>query len=300
MTRLSCFAVFCAVASIASCAGSNDGAPAASAAPTVTFTTQPYTLKPGDEKYYCYTMDLPEDRETVVRKITPTYGKATHHFGLYYTLAPEPKGFSECPLLIKETWIPLYGGGVDSGNLELPQGAGFRLAKGQQLLIQLHLLNAGTSDVTDTGTMTLETLDPTTKITPAGMFGFDNRDLALPAKSAAVEAEMSCPAPFDMDVFGVFGHMHTLGKHIEVSRGATPGAEVLYSTPWIFDQQPTTPVALKIKKGDQLHIKCRWDNTLDKVVTYGESTGDEMCSFVFYYTPYARLDGCLKTPPKAQ
>jgi hypothetical protein len=111
-----------------------------------------------------------------------------------------------------------------------------------------------------------------------------------------VEQTMSCEAPFDLNVFGVFGHMHKQGKHIEVSRGATPGAEVLYSTPWIFDQQPTVLKSFTVKKGEKIHIRCTWDNTTDNLIKYGESTNDEMCSFVWYYTPYEHLDGCLKTP----
>lgn len=293
MKLASMFALSLAV--IAACGGSKDE-PTATASNELTFKTLPYTLKPGDEKYFCYTMDLPADRETVITELSPTYGKATHHFGMYYTIAAEPNGFSECPLLVKETWIPLYGGGVDSGPLKLPQGAGFRLGKGQQILIQLHLLNAGKTDVTDTGAMTMKLVDPATKVTPAGMFGFDNRDLAIPAKTMDVERVMTCTLPFDMNVFGVFGHMHTKGKHIEVSRGATPGAEILYATPWVFDQQPTVLKSFQAKKGDTVHIRCKWDNPSELPVKYGESTNDEMCSFVFYYAPYEKLEGCLKMP----
>ncbi|MGZ3422515.1 MAG: monooxygenase [Polyangiales bacterium] len=287
-------ALFAAALAIAACSSKDSG----TAAPTtaeVKFTTLPYTLKPGDEKYFCYTMNL--DADAIVTELTPTYGKATHHFGLYYTIADEPAGFSECPLLIKTTWVPLYGGGKDSGTLKLPDNAGFKLKKGQQLLIQLHLLNATKEDVTDTGAMTMKTTaDPNAPFTKAGMFGFDNRDLTVPAKSTGVEQSMDCTAPFDMDVFAVFGHMHTLGKHIEVSRGPTAGAEVLYSSAWNFDQQPTTPLSFHVKKGDSVHLRCQWDNPTDTLVKYGESTHDEMCSFVWYYTPYEQLDGCLKTP----
>ncbi len=285
------------LAMVCGACGSSESAPAASTSSEVKFTTLPYTLDPGSEKYFCYTMTLPNDRETLVTELTPTYGKATHHFGMYYTIAPEPDGFSECPLLVKETWVPLYGGGVDSGSLKLPAGAGFRLGKGQQILIQLHLLNPGSSKITDTGAMTMKTVDPATKLTPAGMFGFDNRDLSIPAKTDDVEEVMTCTLPFDMDVFGVFGHMHTQGKSIEVSRGATPGAEVLYSTAWSFDQQPTVPKSFKGRKGDTIHIRCKWDNTTDVSIKYGESTIDEMCAFVWYYTPYEKLDGCVKMPP---
>lgn len=285
-----------ALSLIVSACGSSKEDRATTGASELKFRTSSYTLKPGEEKYYCYTMNLPSDRETLVTELTPTYGKATHHFGMYSTIAAEPEGFSECPVLVRETWIPLYGGGVDSGPLKLPAGAGFRLGKGQQILIQLHLLNASKAEVTDTATMTMKTADPAVKVTTAGMFGFDNRDLNIPAKTMDVEQVMSCDVPFDMNVFGVFGHMHKQGKSIELSRGATPGAEILYSTAWNFDQQPTVLKSISIKKGDKVHIRCKWDNATDSPIKYGESTLDEMCSFVWYYTPYEHLDGCLKNP----
>jgi hypothetical protein len=30
------------------------------------------------------------------------------------------------------------------------------------------------------------------------------------------------------------------------------------------------------------------------MVTYGESSFNEMCAFVLYYSPYQHLDGCQK------
>jgi hypothetical protein len=102
-----------------------------------------------------------------------------------------------------------------------------------------------------------------------------------------------------MDVFAVFGHMHTHGKHIEASRGAKPGDEILYEADWLFDDQPTIPANFHVKSTDDIHIRCWYDNATANMLTYGENTSDEMCSFVFYYTPYEALDGCVVTPEPA-
>lgn len=258
--------------------------------------TTTYTLQPGEEKYFCYTMNLPADKETVVTEFAPEYGKAVHHFAYYYTIAPEPDGFSECPVLIKTTWIPLFEGGKDSGKLALPAGAGVRL-KGSQLLIQLHLVNTTKAAITEKSAMVMTVVDPKTKTTNAGLFGFDNRVIDIPPKTTGYQREMSCKVDKDMDVFAIMGHLHTRGTWIEVSRGLKPGDEVLYQTTWNFDIQPTTPIKLSIKKGDSIHLRCKWDNSTDKQITYGESTFDEMCAFVWYYTPYEGIDGCINLPP---
>jgi hypothetical protein len=287
---------------LVACGGSGDPIPPVEDAGTkpneVRFDTSTYTLKPGEERrYMCYTTRLPGDAATLVKQVAPIYGKATHHLGIYYTIAAEPDGEFECPELVRETWIPLYGGGVESGTLKAPDGAAFHLLPKQQILVQLHLLNAGAETIEDKATIVLETSTDTT-LKKAGMFGFDDRDLNIPAHSKGVAQGMSCPnVGVDMDVFAVFGHMHQHGKTIQVTRGAAPGAEVLYQDGWNFDNQPTVPKSFHVSAKDTINIGCTYDNDGDADLHYGESTANEMCSFAFYYTPYEALDGCLKAPP---
>src|SRR5580692_7269970 len=83
-----------------------------------TITSSSYTLQPDDEKFYCYAQTLTED--IVVNGFAPTYGKAIHHVFLAQTLAPEPNGFSECNVLFKTTWVPIFLGGVDTNGFDLP------------------------------------------------------------------------------------------------------------------------------------------------------------------------------------
>lgn len=282
------------LAVLSSCASKDD----ATTVPTnngFQFDTLSYTLQPGEEKYFCYTMTLPTDKDSVITEFAPQYGKAVHHFAFYYTLVQEKDGFSECPVLFKDTWVPLFEGGKDSGKLALPAGSAVRL-KGQQLLIQLHLVNATKAPITEKSGIFLKTVDPATKTTSAGLFGFDNRVIEIPPKSMGTEVSMTCAMDKDMDVFAIMGHMHTRGHNIQVSRGAKPGDEILYETKWNFDVQPTTPINFKVKKGDNVHLKCSWNNESDKTLKYGESTFDEMCAFVWYYTPYDKIDGCVKSP----
>jgi hypothetical protein len=254
----------------------------------IRFDTLEYTLAAGEEKYFCYTMKLPSDRETVVTAFTPHYGKLVHHFVLSYTLTPEPAGFSECPVRFKDSWVPLYEAGRESGKLTVPSGTAFRFS-GQQLVMQLHLVNPGRAAVTEKSGVTMETIDPTQKTVSAGIFGFDNRAIAIAPRSDA-HAEMSCTMTRDMDVFAVLGHMHERGTSIELKRGT----DVLFTTPWSFDVQPTTPLRFHVSKGDVMSLRCAWNNSTDNAIAYGERAADEMCSLIWYYTPYEKLDGCAK------
>lgn len=259
----------------------------------VTLESTPYTLQPGEEKYFCYTMRLPADRDVAITKLTPKYGVGTHHILAVQTIATEPEGFSECNVLIRTTWVPLYTGGLNSGALALPENIGFRpLERGQQILMQLHLQNATDAPITDVTSLRLDFVDQTPEIQPASIYGLDNRKINVPAHSMATSA-MSCNASKDLDVFAVLGHMHKQGVHLDVSRGATAGAEMLYEEAWKFEEQPVTLKSFHVNKGDNLHLRCTHKNDGNAPLLYGESSDTEMCSFVMYYAPATGLDGCI-------
>ncbi len=265
--------------------------------PHIDVTSQTYTLQPGEEKYYCYAMNLPADKKIVVTKLVPTYGVGTHHILFSQTLAPEPDGFSECNVLAKTTWLPMYAGGKNSGPLTAPEGAAFYVqAPGQQVVMQLHLQNASGSPISDTTTMRIEYADPSAQqFTPAGLFGYDDHVLTIPPHTQAAVNTMSCTMDKDLDVFAMLGHMHKHGKHLTLSRGANAGDEVLFDTDWSFDVQPVTPFVATVHKGDVIHLTCTHENETDVAIPYGESSDQEMCATVLYYTPYQGLDGCMKT-----
>ena len=274
------------------CGGSPKADPAPEA-PALTLDGD-YTLQPGQENYLCYTMNLPSD-DIVLTKIVPTYGIGTHHILLAQTIAPEPKGKSECKVLFKTTWVPLYAGGKDSGQLALPSDSGFKpVVKGQQILLQLHLQNTTSAPITARTSMHIEYAPAATVTKRAGIWGMDDRAIALAPHSASTKMSMSCMADKEMSVFGVLGHMHKFGKRLTLSRGKTLGAEVLYDEPWQFDLQPIVPKVFTVAKGDQMFLECEHANNGDKTIGYGESSDNEMCSAVLYYTPYDSLDGCIK------
>jgi hypothetical protein len=155
------------------------------------------------------------------------------------------------------------------------------------------LQNAGDTVITDTTSMRIEFVDATPDIQPATIFGMDNRKIEIPANSSATTTQMTCKMSKDLEVFAVLGHMHKYGVHLDLSRGAAAGDEILYEEEWKFEQQPVTPKQLHVKKDDTLHLRCTHKNTTTTPVVYGESSDTEMCAFVMYYAPATALDGCI-------
>jgi hypothetical protein len=272
---------------LAACASTPD-------TPHLDFASDTYTLQPGEEKYFCYTTNLPADRDVVITKLTPTYGDGTHHILVSQAAVAEPT-FSECPVLSKTTWVPVYGGGKDSGPLELPANTGFKpLARGQQIVMQLHLQNATDAPISSHTAMRIDIADATPDIIQAGFVAFDNRKLVIPPHADTAMNEMSCLIKQDLNVFAVLGHMHKHGTHLDVSRGATAGAEMLYQEDWNFDQQPVTPVSIHLQPNDNLFLRCSYRNDGDTPLSYGESSDTEMCVLLMYYAPATTARGCVQ------
>jgi Copper type II ascorbate-dependent monooxygenase, C-terminal domain len=279
--------------SVAGCGGGDE---ATSEDPNViTFQSGTYHLEPGQERYVCFTTHLPADRDLAIAKVTPDYGNGVHHIFYAWTIKPEADGEFDCPVLFEPTWIPIYLGGVGSDPLTMPAGSGLSVPKGNQLLLQLHLQNTSAKPIDDHVTMKMRVIDKSPDVVQAGIFGLDNRVIEVPANSTDVKSTMDCQPNLDMNVFAVLGHMHKLGKHIQLSRKQASGDEVLYGADWNFDEQPVTPASFTLGTNDTLNLECTHENPTPTAVGYGESSDTEMCAAILYYTTYKALDGCVNT-----
>lgn len=283
---------------VAACGGGG-GSAGALPPPANGFQIKPAAvmLAAGEEKYVCFSVTLKEGADVAVTEFQSSATEVVHHFEVFQTLAPEPDGFSDCSqTLIKVSWLPMFGGGAGAGGLKLPDGAGFKIPKDAQLLLQLHLLNATTSPVSTTVAVNLSYAAHPTAVTPAGIFAMGTMNLTLPPSTAGIQAGSHCSLGKQLDVFAVQPHMHRLGTRITLEHGADQSsASVVYKRdPWVFGVQPIDAFATTINKGDYLAATCTFDNPTAAPVSYGESTKDEMCYFVLFYTPFDHLDGCVQ------
>jgi hypothetical protein len=284
--------LYVCLALLSACGGSKASFPPP--ANGVQLKSDPYTLQPQDEKYYCYTKTV--DHDVAATEIDVDAGTLVHHLAVFYTIAPEPDGFSECPSLIKQTWIPLYGGGRNTPGMTLPEGAGFKFKAGQQILMQLHLLNAEPHAVTETTAVNLIFAADPAPLTPAGIFAVGKLRFSIPAGAMAYPITSQCAAPKALDVFAAFPHMHKLGRTIQLDHGASQetASPLVQIDPWSFGDQPMKMMSLHVNQGDYLKATCTYDNTTDHTVGYGESSNDEMCFVVLFYTPFDGLGGCVE------
>lgn len=275
----------------AGCSGGDPPPPAHG----VQLKTPSYTIAAGEEKYLCYVVPLAETADVAVTAFESFASAHVHHLELFQTLGNEPEGLSECSGTIKINWMPLFGGGQNAGGLQLPDGAGFKLPKDATLLVQLHLLNASSAAVTEKAILNLDYAADATQVMPAGIFAFGSMNINLePGQTQQVVS--SCSLPKALNVFAVQPHMHTLGTKLTFELGADqPSAQMVYSRdPWSFGAQPIDVWNMPMTQGQFGRATCTFDNTTDHAVTYGESTSNEMCYLVLFYTPFDRLGGCIQ------
>lgn len=248
-----------------------------------------FTIQPGAEKYYCYTAHM--DADTAFHSFSIGSYKTVHHMFFASTLAPEQEGLHECPVLFKTTWLPLFTTGKGGTTLELPEGSGFKLKKGDQVVMQLHLLNTTDKPVTETVEVHANTLEAAEVKYSAALYPFGTTVFSLPPKQPSTVSH-DCVMDKDMDIFVMFPHMHRLGREMafQVGKDEASLADV-YRGKYDFDAQELIPQAIPLHAGDYTRVTCSFDNTTDDTIGYGESTNTEMCFFATFIKDGQQLDG---------
>lgn len=74
-------------------------------------------------------------------------------------------------------------------------------------------------------------------------------------------------------------HMHLMGTSLTFELGASEDdMKMVYARdPWDFDRQTIDNFDMTLEEGLHTRTTCKYNNTTDKTITYGESTFDEMC-----------------------
>jgi len=183
--------------------------------------------------------------------------------------------------------------------VELPEGYGMRVAPDQNLIMQMHYYESDPtqtfSDQSGYAFRTTDAVDLNTLMIPLGSFNW-----TIPAGDDSFTDHGSVSLagmgiPVDVDLFGVFPHMHVLGDSwrywIEHDDGSTTCLSE--SDKYDFDNQMTymwnDPP--RVVGTDRIHFECTWNNSTsnpDRVYDeprdtgFGEGTDEEMC-FMFTY-----------------
>ncbi|MET0390091.1 MAG: hypothetical protein ABW321_29235 [Polyangiales bacterium] len=267
---------------------------AASPAPAAAKEWQPllegeWELPAGTEGYRCVRLTVQED--LYIKEFQPIAPKGTHHTLLSINPTPTaPDGISECTAA-DNGHTTLLGSGVGENYSagELPDGVAYKVAKGSQLNLNLHLFNTEDGPLkglsgTNVRTTTADKVKEFAEVMLAGPV-----QLSIAPGNATTKG--TCTLMTDTTVFAVAPHMHQLGVHLKATaRPAAGDPVVLYDGEYDFEEQRQYPApggALALKAGDAVEVECTFDNDTDRTVQFGESSLDEMCFVGLYRFPLA-------------
>lgn len=253
------------------------------------FELGPFELSPGEELNTCAYLQLPEGMSPYVVDMRQQNSGYVHHFGLYPNNLILPQDMQYCPPLsaLVSRGTILYLGTRDQGPATLPSGVAFELDLQQQMLMDLHLLNASDVSVTETMTLTLTLGDADQSWIRAGTFAFTNPDIEIPAQSEG-RTEHRCVFPQDVNVISMSSHTHERGRMVTAHQWDgenVVGDEVYRSSSWadpavVYYEQP-----LRIPTGHGIHYQCQYFNPDPEPVFYGATADDEMCDLFGHYYP---------------
>lgn len=287
-------ALGCGSADSAPAGASTTGGDSPLAAPAVgmQIASTPVTLAAGEERYVCWSFQVPKDKAIdliALDQKVPVSG--VHHYAVFTNSGDLPKVGLDKPydcLTMGIGWGLVQGGGVGTPGVQFPSGTAMNIAAGTQLILQLHLLNASTSSTSvEPAYVNLIGDDSGKPLQPVGVLIAGTLQLKLPANTAT-DISGGCAAPDPMEnIFAVFPHMHKLGHHIkaELTPSGAKSPTMLNDQAWDFGTQGLYKVAGSAAQGDQVKVTCSFDNVTSKEVDFGLSTTDEMCLEVLFYYP---------------
>lgn len=245
----------------------------------------PWEMPPGQEGYVCVRYTLEED--LLVGAFEAINPVGTHHTLLTVGEPDAEDGVTECTAA-ENKLRSLYGSGVGTNPMLFPEGVAIRIEAGQQLLLNLHLFNTTTEEMTGTSGTRFRPLPEEELVHEAEGLLAGTVALDIPPQE---ETHHSGRCQFEQEttVFAVSPHMHQLGIHAKVvAESAGLGDVVLHDGPYSFDEQLYYMIdPIQLAPGDGIRIECTHLNTTDRTVHFGDSSLDEMClTGVYRYPKY--------------
>jgi hypothetical protein len=246
-----------------------------------------FNLAPGVEKYQCQRLTLPADMHIV--RVIPVSPQGVHHEVLAIDTGGNPDGTTQCNAAAVANTKNLYASGINSPALQMPDKVALKITAGQQIQLNLHLLNASTTTPIDaTAAIDVVVAKDATGYELADVPFAGSVTFNIPAGGGMVNG--TCTVSNDTKLFAVFPHMHEIGKHIKIVAGGV----TVWDDDYNFEDQrfgfhpswPANMAEVPLKAGDKINVTCTYGPTPDgKPRGFGDSSHQEMCFGISYVHP---------------
>ena len=241
-----------------------------------------WSVAPGSESYTCVVATV--ERDMYISAFRPISPLGTHHTVLTRAVGGND-GTYPCDAATNGQNM-IFGSGVGTETLQLPEGVAVRLSQGERLLLNLHLFNTDTAVLTGLSGTEVLLIDPSEVVEESRVVLAGTQDINIPAQSTKTESG-SCSIDRDVTIWAVAPHMHQYGTHMTITAMESGAPNVLHDDAYDFDGQLAyvldTPLSLS--QGDRVDVDCTFNNTSTSTVGFGDSSNAEMCFGGLFYYP---------------
>jgi hypothetical protein len=236
----------------------------------------------------CHYFKAPNDVAAEINRVTVNFPTGSHHVHLYHTTLDVPDGVEDCSTtgIDWTKWSFLVGVQTQPIDWEFPTGVTLPLAAHEQLLVQVHWINATLDPIDREIDITLHATKPGTEHLGVA-FGV-SKDTGMPAGASKSVAGW-VPIPSGARVAAIMGHFHGRGRHYQVDmrkRGDGPGQKIYEAADeqtFEFERYTDQP---QLTDGVGLAYQCDFTNDLPFPLTWGPDTKrQEHCNLAAYYHP---------------
>lgn len=273
----------------------------------------PYTVKPGTEDVYRnLVMRSSIDQDVYVRAVEfKTGGAPIHHAVIRVDRTSASRrrdGQDGQPGFDGMAWQNVHdpdghflGWAPGRGPIVAPEGLQWRLPRGADLVVEVHLLASDAPVPVQPSVGLFVTAAPTVQTPVTVKLG--SKLIDIPAGEPAYVVTDEVELPVAADLLSVYPHAHYLGKEM-LATATLPGGEVKtlihikhWSFHWQQDYRYVTPIALPA--GTRLSMRYTYDNSEANEhnprrppvrVRAGPQSTDEMAEFGLQFLPKSRAD----------
>lgn len=250
---------------------------------TVTITTMPFSVDPGQELFMCQDFANPFGGvDTDVQEIDSDMTPGSHHMLLFFKDNATDSGVAPCDPL---QFAPLpYGAQSPHNSIAYPTGVGALIQGTQGFHMQMHYLNATQNALMAQVTITFHKSVPGTVTQHAGVFFFNNISGMNVPPSTTKDVTQTCTFPFDVNIMYATAHTHHFTNSFTALIG---GTQQYATTSWdsspFKDYQPP----IHVPAGTPVQWTCNVTNPdASNPLTFGESAlTNDMCIFDGQYYP---------------
>ncbi len=252
--------------------------------------TPPITVPAGAEVTVCSYLDYKAPTDLLLRAALAKQMIGGHHAAVFVANSPVA---DHVPHVCGNEEMGNYrfvaatlgSGGMAPG---MPDGIALKIAKGEQVVIQSHYHNTGAKPRVVMDAIDIQLLDSPdpAKVKIADPFAVLASNFTIPKGEGKFTAEKVCKLDRDMSIYMMLGHAHenAVDFTYEHKAAGADAYQLLYKSTdgKALRNSPdvkTFSAGLAWKKGDQVRLRCVWQQT-DHAITWPE----EMCVALMYYT----------------